>query len=381
MTIESVEQARGIAILGCTGSIGRQAIEVARAHPGRFRIVALGARRDGRRVADLAAELGVAHTGIGEEAAADLAALDEVDVVLNGIVGFAGLGASLAALAAGKTLALANKESLVAGGALCRAAAAAGGGRIVPVDSEHAALAQCLEGRDPATIAALVLTASGGPFRARPDLDGVAPEEALAHPTWAMGPKITIDSATLMNKGLEVIEAHWLFGFPYDAIRVLVHPQSVVHGFVELVDGSVLMQAAVPDMRLPIQAALAAPARFASSVAPVDLVAASPLRFEPVDDRRFPSLGLAYEAGRRGGTYPAVLNAANEVAVSAFLAGSASFLDIPHTVERVLDAHSGGDALERDQVAGADAWARAAARRALGLGEPDDALQPTGARP
>jgi 1-deoxy-D-xylulose-5-phosphate reductoisomerase len=374
-----VEQQRAIAILGCTGSIGTQAIEIVRAHPERFRVVALGAGRDGRRLADLARGLGVAHTGLGVEAAVDLAALDEVDVVLNGIVGFAGLTASLAALRAGKTLALANKESLVAGGALCRAAAAEGGGRIAPVDSEHAALAQCLEGREPSTVAALVLTASGGPFRARTDLGAVTPQEALAHPTWAMGPKVTVDSATLMNKGLEVIEAHWLFGFPYDAIRVLVHPQSVVHGIVELVDGSVVMQAAVPDMRVPIQAALGAPARFASPVPPVDLAAASPLVFEPVDDLRFPGPGLAVEAGRRGGTFPAALNAANEIAVAAFLAGASSFLDIPRTVERVLEEHSSGDALDLEQVAGADAWARAVAGGALGLDERDAVLQPSGA--
>jgi 1-deoxy-D-xylulose-5-phosphate reductoisomerase len=356
---------RRVAILGCTGSLGRQAVDVVRAHPERLAAVALSAGRDRAALDALAGDLGVAHVGLGAEAAAELAARDDVDVVLNAVVGAAGLAASLAALEAGKLLALANKESLVAGGALCLAAARRGGGTIVPVDSEHAALAQCLEAVDRAAVARLVLTASGGPFRTRRSLDGVTPSDALAHPTWRMGPKITVDSATLMNKGLEVIEAHHLFGAPYDAIGVLVHPQSVVHGIVELVDGSLLMQAAVPDMRLPIQAALCFPARVPSPVRAVELGASASLTFEEVDEARFPSVALAYEAGRRGGSWPAALNAANEEAVRAFLGGEVAFTAIPEVIEGVLAAHEGAALNGLEDVLEVDAWARGAARAAL----------------
>jgi 1-deoxy-D-xylulose-5-phosphate reductoisomerase len=356
---------RRIAILGCTGSIGRQAAEVIRAHPERFDVVGLVARRDEAALAALASEFGAPLTGLGADAAVEIARADGIDVVLNAVVGAAGLRASIAALEGGKVLALANKESLVAGGAACLDAARRGGGTVVPVDSEHAALAQCLEGRDPATVAALVLTASGGPFRNTPDLRGVTPEDALAHPTWSMGRKITVDSATMMNKGLEVIEAHYLFGRPYDAIRVVVHPQSVVHGMVELVDGSVVMQAATPDMRLPIQAALCAPERIRSLTTSVDFTRVGSLTFQPVDAERFACVALAYEAGRAGGTFPAALNAANEVAVDAFLDAGLPFTEIPAVIEAVLDAHQPQPAVDLEAILEVDRWARDEAARKL----------------
>ncbi|CAN5634741.1 1-deoxy-D-xylulose-5-phosphate reductoisomerase [soil metagenome] len=361
-----------IAILGSTGSVGRQTVSVARAHPDRFEVVALVANRDDHALARQATELRVEHTGLGSEAAVRAASLPEVDVVLNAVVGAAGLRASLAALESGKVLALANKESMVAGGELCRAAAERGGGTIVPVDSEHAAVAQCLEGRAASTVEDIVLTASGGPFRTRADLSSVTPADALAHPTWSMGPKVTVDSASLMNKGLEVIEAHHLFGFGYEHIRVVVHPQSIVHAMVSLRDGSVLMQAASPDMRIPIQAALGWPARFESFAARIDLTTARSLEFEAVDDERFPALGLAYAAGRAGRSLPAVLNAANEEAVHAFLDGAISFLDITRVVEDVLQAHEPFDASELEAVLEADHWARREARRRMSIAASED---------
>jgi 1-deoxy-D-xylulose-5-phosphate reductoisomerase len=356
---------RRVAILGCTGSIGRQALDVVRSRPEQFEVVGLTAHSNATALEALATDLGVAHRGLGPAAAAEIARLPDVDVVLNAVVGAAGLAASLAALEDGKVLALANKESLVAGGALCLEAALRGSGTIVPVDSEHAALAQCLEGRERATVRGLVLTASGGPFRSRADLAQVRPSDALAHPTWTMGPKITIDSATLMNKGLEVIEAHHLFGFAFDAIRVVVHPQSIVHAAVELVDGSMVLQAAIPDMRLPIQAALGAPERTESLVASVDLARVGSLDFEPVDDRRFGCLALAYEAGRAGGSFPTVLNAANEEAVGAFLAESIAFTDIEAVIAEVLGRHVGEKVECLEDVMEVDAWTRDVTRRAL----------------
>ena len=304
-----------------------------------------------------ASRFGVERTGLGSEAAEDMAHLDDVDIVLNAVVGAAGLRASVAALSSGKVLALANKESLVAGGEVCTRASADGGGSIVPVDSEHAALFQCLSA-DGSPAASVVLTASGGPFRERKDLSGITVDEALAHPTWSMGPKVTIDSATLMNKGLEVIEAHHLFGFGYDEIDVVVHPQSVVHAAVRCADGTMLMQAAPPDMRLPIQAALSWPFAAAGHMATIDLAEVGRLTFEPVDRARFPSLDLAYEAGRRGATFPAALNAANEIAVAAFLEGKISFTDIPATVETVVSAHEPGNGFSLDDVLAADETAR-----------------------
>ncbi|MDQ3878734.1 MAG: 1-deoxy-D-xylulose-5-phosphate reductoisomerase, partial [Actinomycetota bacterium] len=291
---------RRVVVLGSTGSIGRQALDVIAAHPDRFSVVGLAAGSDSQALAAQASDFGVERTALGADDAVELARLSEADIVLNAIVGAAGLRASVAALSEGKVLALANKESLVAGGDVCLDAARAGGGTIVPVDSEHAALSQCLERVDRHEIRRVVITASGGPFRQRADLSDVTVEEALAHPTWSMGPKITVDSATLVNKGLEVIEAHYLFGFGYDSIGVLVHPQSVVHAMVELRDGSTVAQFAPADMRLPIQAALSAPERIDLDLPPVDLAQSGPLTFEELDHSRFPAVGLAYEAGRRG---------------------------------------------------------------------------------
>ena len=353
---------RRVAILGSTGSIGTQALDVIRANPELLEVAALVAGSDGDAVAEQAAEFGVETTGLGSDAAEEMARMDDVDVVLNAVVGAAGLRASVAALEAGKVLALANKESLVAGGEVCTRAAAKGAGTIVPVDSEHAALFQCLS-TDGSPAASVILTASGGPFRERTDLSDVTVEEALAHPTWSMGPKVTIDSATLMNKGLEVIEAHHLFGFGYDDIGVVVHPQSVVHAAVRCADGTMVMQAAPPDMRLPIQSALTWPFPAAGHVATIDLAEVGRMTFEQVDRSRFPSLDLAYDAGRRGATFPAALNAANEVAVEAFLARKIAFSDIPATVETVLASHEPGDGLSLEGVLDADADARATAVR------------------
>jgi len=325
----------------------------------------LVAGRDGATLRRQAAEFRVPTTGLGSDAAAEIAEHPDVDVVLNAVVGAAGLRASVAALESGKMLALANKESLVAGGEVCLDAAMRGDARIVPVDSEHSAVAQCLEGRDPRSIARVVLTASGGPFRGRKDLSSVTVDQALAHPTWAMGRKITVDSATMMNKGLEVIEAHFLFGLSYERIDVLVHPQSVVHGMVELVDGSLLMQAATTDMRIPIAAALAAPERFEAPAPRVDLAQVGSLEFERVDEGSFPAVKLAYETGRAGGTAPAVLNAANERAVEAFLARRLSFTGIATAVSSVLDAHDVQDADELGSVLEADRWARERADKVI----------------
>jgi 1-deoxy-D-xylulose-5-phosphate reductoisomerase len=366
-----------VALLGSTGSIGRQAIEVVTMHSERFEVVALAAGSDRDGLARQASDLGVERRGLGAEAAVELATVEDADVVLNAVVGAAGLKASVAALRSGKTLALANKESLVAGGEVCLAAAREGGGTIVPVDSEHAAISQCLAGRDRASVSRVVLTASGGPFRERANLESVTPQEALAHPTWSMGPKITIDSATLMNKGLEVIEAHFLFGLDYDLIDVVVHPQSVVHGIVEFADGSSLMQAAPPDMRIPILAALnqrpalrpqeeaEGPGRLPLDVPPADLAGLGRLAFEPVDRRRFPALDLAYEAGRRGGTHPAALNAANEEAVAAFLDEALPFTGIPAVIEQVVAAHQPRDAATLEGVLDADRAEREEARRVI----------------
>jgi 1-deoxy-D-xylulose-5-phosphate reductoisomerase len=361
----SRDGARRVVILGSTGSIGRQALDVIRAHPERFEAVGLVAGSDADALDRQAAELGVTRTGLGSGVAAEMAALDDADVVLNAIVGVAGLAASVAALEAGKTLALANKESLVAGGDVCLAAAAAGGGRLVPVDSEHAALAQCLEGRARDTVRRLILTASGGPFRTRDDLAGVTTAEALAHPTWSMGPKITIDCATLMNKGLEVIEAHFLFGFGYDDIDVLVHPQSVVHGIAELRDGSMILHAAPPDMRIPIEWALSSPEAPASEWETLDLAKVSHLDFEPLDRARWRAVDLAYEAGREGGSYPAALNAANEVAVHAFLDDRIAFDDITRIAEDVVGAHEASAVPTVEAVLDADARSRAQATSAV----------------
>ncbi len=356
---------RRVVVLGSTGSIGRQALEVMAAHPDLYRPVALVAGSDAGALQAQVRETGAEHSGLGAEAAAEMSALREADVVLNAVVGAAGLRASVSALEAGKTLALANKESLVAGGEVCLKAMRAGGGKIVPVDSEHAAIAQCLADRPSDVVARIVLTASGGPFRTRQDLDGVTREEALAHPTWTMGPKVTIDSATLMNKGLEVIEAHHLFGVGYDRIDVLIHPQSIVHGIVHLTDGSSLLHAAPADMRIPIAAALAWPEHSAWSAEPIDLAATKELLFEPVDPDRWELLTLAREVGLKGATYPAALNAANEVAVHAFLADQIAFDRIAHVVASVVESHEPSRGDDLSDVLEADAWARKAAQQVI----------------
>ena len=289
----------------------------------------------------------------------------DADVVLNGMTGSVGLGPTIAALKAGRTLALANKESLIVGGDLVTALAAPG--QIVPVDSEHSALAQALRAGDRSEVRRLVLTASGGPFRgrARASLEGVTPAEALAHPTWDMGRVVTTNSATLVNKGLEVIEAHLLFGVAYGDIDVVVHPQSIVHSMVEFLDGSTIAQASPPDMRLPISLGLDWPHRVAGVGRPLDWTAAASWTFEPLDDEAFPAVALAKRVGRARGTYPAVFNAANEQAVDAFHEGRLGFLGIVDTIERVVDAHEPPDTLTLASLAEAEAWARDAADRAI----------------
>ena len=344
-----------VALLGATGSIGRQAVEVVSTRPD----LELCALQSGATPLDgLAHRHGVEHVQVGGDAV-ELLERCEPDVVLNAIVGFAGVRATLWALESGVTLALANKESLVAAGELAIRARSTGDGLLIPVDSEHSALQQCLEGRDPATVAGLVLTASGGPFRGRSrgELADATPEDALAHPTWSMGPKITVDSATLANKGLELIEAHWLFGLPYDAIEVVVHPTSVVHALVRLRDGALLAHAGLPDMRVPISYALTYPARAATPVPQLDLVGLE-LSFEAPDDDAFPLLGLARAAGKRGGTAPCAYNAANEVAVEAFLDGRIGFLDIASVVEETLGRVEGTPARDLADLVDADAEAR-----------------------
>jgi len=351
-----------VAILGATGSIGRQAIDVVAAHPE----LELCALQSGSTPLDeLAAVHRGAHVQVGGNAV-DLLERAGPDVVLNAIVGFAGVGATLWALEHGVTLALANKESLVAAGELAVGAHERGGGLLLPVDSEHSALHQCLEGRDRASVSGLVLTASGGPFRgrSRDDLADVTPEDALAHPTWRMGRKITIDSATLANKGLELIEAHWLFGVPYEAIEVVVHPTSVVHSLVRFRDGALLAHVGLPDMRVPISYALTYPARAATVVPQLELEGLS-LAFEAVDDGAFPLLSLARAAGERGGTAPCAYNAANEVAVAAFLDGRIGFLDIAAVVEEALSRVDGAPARDLDDLVAVDAAARLIATQGL----------------
>ena len=366
--------AREIVLLGATGSVGTQALDVVRRNPDRFRVVGLaggGGRVD--LLARQALELGVEVVAVaqasaasdlqlafyaaaqaqgfssgqflipkilaGPDAAAELAAWP-CDTVLNGMTGSVGLAPTLAALGAGRTLALANKESLFAGGPLVQAAIQRPD-QLVPVDSEHSALAQCLRGGRADEVERLVLTASGGPFRGRTraELSAVTPEQAQAHPTWDMGPVITINSATLINKGLELIEAHLLFGTPYDAIHVVVHPQSIVHSMVEFVDGSTLAQASAPDMRLPIALALGWPDRVPGAVPGLDWSTAQTWEFTPLDEQAFPAVALCKAAGRRGGTAPAVLNAANEVCVQAFVDGLLPFLAVVDTVAEVVEAH------------------------------------------
>jgi 1-deoxy-D-xylulose-5-phosphate reductoisomerase len=356
---------RRVLLLGSTGSIGTQALDVIRANPDRFEVVGLAAGRDRSGVQAQAEEFGVEHIALGAAEAEQLVRDVEADVVLNGITGSVGLGPTLAALEAGRTLALANKESLIVGGDLVTALAAPG--QIVPVDSEHSAIAQALRSGTAAEVRRLVLTASGGPFRGRgrEALAHVTPAEALAHPTWDMGRVVTTNSATLVNKGLEVIEAHLLFGVPYEHIDVVVHPQSVVHSMVEFVDGSTIAQASPPDMRLPISLGLDWPHRIGGVGRPLDWTTATAWTFEPLDEKAFPAVALAKRVGRAGGTYPAVFNAANEQAVDAFHEGRLPFLGIVETIERIVEAHEAPGALTRESLAEAESWARAAADRAI----------------
>ena len=353
-----------IAVLGATGSIGRQALEIIDAQP-ELEVCALASGSS--ELDALAAERGVEHAQVG----GDLTALldkAEPDVVLNAVVGFAGLPATMWALEHGVTLALANKESLVAAGELALAARERGGGLLLPVDSEHSALYQCLEGRAPETIGSIVLTASGGPFRGRTqeELQTVTRADALTHPTWQMGPKITVDSASLANKGLELIEAHFLFGLPYEQIEVVVHPSSVVHAIVRLRDGSALAHLGYPDMRVPISFALTYPERAATPVEPLDFSEGLSLEFQPPDFETFPLLALARRAGESGGTYPCAYNAANEVGVQAFLAGRIPFLGLAGVVEETLSGVEGAPAGDLDELVEADAAARRVAERAAG---------------
>jgi 1-deoxy-D-xylulose-5-phosphate reductoisomerase len=388
---------REIVLLGSTGSIGTQAADIVRRNPGRFRLTALASGgSDPALLASQALEFGVEVVAVaretaapavqqalqaaaaaapargsrplpkvlaGPEAVAEVAAWP-ADIILNAVTGAAGLAATLAALDAGRILALANKESLIMGGQLVAGRAAPG--QIVPVDSEHSAIAQCLRSGSAQEVRRLIVTASGGPFlhRGRAELAGVTPEQALAHPTWNMGPVITINSATLVNKGLELIEAHLLFGLGFDRIDVVVHRQSVIHSMVEFTDGATIAQASPPDMRIPIALALAWPDRVAGAAAPVDWTTAHTWTFEPLDEAAFPAVALARAAGRAGGTAPAVYNAANEECVAAFRSGAIPFLGIVDTVAQVVSEHDGGggQVAAVDEILAADHWARVRAR-------------------
>lgn len=359
---------RGVAILGSTGSVGTTALRVLARHRERFRVSALTAFSNAKLLESQAAEFhpAVAElvTNGGRECLVRAATRDDVQIVLNAVVGAAGLDATLAALEAGKRVALANKETLVMAGHLARDAMERGGGEIVPVDSEHSAILQCIAGRPRAEIRRVVLTASGGPFRewAGADIHAATADQALRHPTWQMGRKITIDSATLANKALEVIEAHYLFDLPFDRIDVVIHPQSVVHSFVEFIDGSVLAQMGAPSMELPVLYALTHPERVHDPSVGFDPVALSPLTFEAVRHDAFPTLQLGIEAGRRGGAAPAVFNAANETAVDLFLRGAVPFGRIPAAIRDAVDALGSGDASTKDAIVAADQAARAFVR-------------------
>jgi 1-deoxy-D-xylulose-5-phosphate reductoisomerase len=388
----------GVAILGSTGSVGENTLDVISRHPDRFRVVALGAHRNVEKLAEQCLRFAVPYAALADTAAAagltaalrargaatqvlsgpdalvDIASLPEVDSVMAAIVGAAGLRSTLAAARAGKRLLLANKESLVMAGPLLMQIVRASGATLLPIDSEHNAVFQCLPhgapcGEAPRGVKRILLTASGGPFldtdHAR--LERVTPAEACAHPNWVMGRKISVDSATLMNKGLEFIEACLLFGVAPHQVEVLIHRESIVHSLVEYVDGSVLAQLGAPDMRTPIAHALAWPERVTSGVQSLDLIKVGQLRFEAPDLRRFPALALAQEAARAGGSRPASLNAANEVAVSAFLEGGLNFARIPTVIETVMATTSGGEIRDLEDVLAADAEARS---RAAGLIRP-----------
>lgn len=360
-----------VVILGSTGSIGVQALDVIGSDPERFEVVGLAAGANAELLDRQRSRLGLpadrAVLGVADpDGLVAMAALAEADVVLNGVVGFAGLGATIAALEAGKRLALANKESLIAGGPVVAAARRRGGGELIPVDSEHSALYQVLRSGSSEEVAQLVVTASGGPFRgaSRAELDAVTVAQALDHPTWNMGPKITVDSSTLMNKGLEVIEAHELFGVSYDAIEVVVHPQSIVHSMVTFTDGATIAQLSLPDMRLPIGLALGAPARLARPYGAIDWATIGSLTFEPPDREAFPCLDLAYAAGRAGGDAPAILSGANEVAVAAFLEGVIGWTAIAEVVDAALQEGT-GKVDDLAEVLEADRTARTRAEKAI----------------
>jgi 1-deoxy-D-xylulose-5-phosphate reductoisomerase len=397
--------ARTVCIAGSTGSIGTQALDVVRAAGDRFEVVALAARSSVKLLAEQAHQVrprlvAIADAGRASELAAlvpegtevlagegALAAIaSEADIVLNGVVGFDGLPVTLAALTAGRRLALANKESLIAGGPVVQQALRTPGAEIVPVDSEHCAVHQCLQGlrisrnleNGQTVLRRILLTASGGPFRGKslPELGEVTVDEALAHPTWKMGPMNTINSSTLMNKGLEVIEAHLLFGATYDQIDVVVHPQSVVHSMVETTDGATIAQLSMPDMRLPIGYALSYPGRMASAFGEIDWSTLGRLDFEVPDPATFPCLGLAYEAGKRGGTAPACLNGANEVAVDGFLSGRLRWVDIPNVIEGTMAGFKTTEPRDLDDVMAADAEARTLAHEAVNRLEASQPLVP-----
>lgn len=381
-----------LAIIGSTGSIGRQALEVVREFPERFEVVALAAGSNLELLVEQArvfkpkylvigavenyGELKerVSGTGItvlaGMEGLGTIAVLPEVGQVLTAVVGSMGIKPTLAAIQAGKSIALANKETLVAAGSVIMPAVAAHQVDLIPVDSEHSAIFQCLEGRKPSQVGRLILTASGGPFRNyKPEeLSKVTIQEALNHPNWRMGGKITIDSATMVNKGLEIIEAHWLFQMPFERIAVTIHPESIIHSLVELVDGSQIAQLGLPDMRLPIQLALTYPERLRNSFPRLDLTKGANLTFGAVNPELFPAVGLAYEAGRKGGSLPAVLNAANEEAVGAFLQGKIRFVDIVPIVAGVMERHQGegfkGNP-DLEEIFAADGWAREVAKEIM----------------
>jgi 1-deoxy-D-xylulose-5-phosphate reductoisomerase len=365
---------KGVAVLGSTGSIGTTALRVLDRQRARFRVAALTANSNKALLREQAERFSPAFVGMVESGAeidsawksgtdclVEAASRDDVDIVLNAIVGAAGLDATLAALENGKRVALANKETLVIAGDLVRIACEAGSGEVVPVDSEHSAILQCITGHPSSQVRRVVLTASGGPFRgwSRERLANATVADALRHPTWQMGRKITIDSATLANKALEVIEAHFLFDLPYDRIEVVVHPQSVVHSFVEFIDGSVVAQMSVPTMELPVLYALTHPERVKDDGVPAfDPISLSPMTFEPVDHDHFPALKLGIAAGRAGGAAPAVFNAANECAVAAFLAGTIKFADISRGIASALDTLGKMPSGSREQLLAADAAAR-----------------------
>lgn len=381
-----------VVVLGSTGSIGTQTLDVIRNLPGEFKVVGLGAGKNSRLLAEQIMEFqpqaaamsdqeglsnlkkdlpGYDHLELawGMDGLKSLASMPEADLVVIAVTGVTGIHPALTALSAGKDVALANKETLVAAGQLVMSLAAKKNKLVLPVDSEHSAVWQCLNGYSTDKLEKIILTASGGPFRntSREDLEKVTVEMALKHPNWNMGSKITIDSATLMNKGLEVIEAKWLFKLDYSQIEVVVHPQSIIHSAVEFKDGSVIAQMGLPDMRLPIQYALTYPQRLPGPVPRLDWTKLPKLAFEAPDTAKFPSLRLAYEAGKRGGTMPAVLNAANETAVYAFLHRKISFLNIPVIVEKVMEKHASINNPDLGEIMEADLWARKAAEELIGL--------------